>query len=1488
MAITKNRTRTTSNSPRIKIIKKGAEKRVYDDYIKDTIQSPKQEQNHTQNSNSFKLIPNNLNSDANSNSNSWNNRQDFSSDDGKTNNTPSFPIPNGVMQPENSPFQKMALPPDIKARMQYAETKVGGMVRQGVFMPVQHTKKTANSATANGMQQSNELRTLQNYGTITGAVAIDLLMNHANKTVLSDIRHGVIDSISIDAINDTHKILYDNQITWQKNFSLKTGKDIEELREGINLYAHKIGLGSLSNMSKEQIDSKILRIEEQIEKIKSGKVNITNPEELKKLYEQKQILETAGQINQTGKKYNVFRNNRRNIKHRIKRFVVEPVRQTEFYRGYSTVTQAKLAYTGLAKAVLLEGKGIWRINRIALGKSSALLQRMLMATGSRDLITTAQGIRSVTQGVGRIADLGERGVSTVLSTPKTIRKSVKTTSLYTKNRIKYASSKLKTTKQYKKVRRWARKSSVGKNIRKVKATTRGSLRFIKRTKPIKTISRGTGLIANKFRQIRQIFRSFMSVIKSLLLKATCAVGGLIVGTVIVSSTVIVMISAISTIGDAVSNSFDEFKTKTTMGQAYSALLKKEEEFNQAVSTLADKLTAPSDDVYKDKGITKYTNVNVHYIGADGKEMSWSGAIGNFDIDPNEVSDTIWKYMKRKGWNNIAIAGLLGNIQQESAFNIAAKENGRDDGSATVLGSGFGLCQWTNTGGNSHGRRYNLFQYATKKGKEVTSIELQLDFILYGEGSDSVTAREYGKKNFSSVAEATEYFCMKWERPNVAMAHLNDVRIPAAQNFYEHYTSNSEFADIDADLEHVGDNETDTSGDSEIAMANVSATNTSTIKGILSMAAIYIDQDFKKYGKDWTSTSLYKDYCAKLYDSSHIIGIDETPPTIYYCPAVSANETEPQYHVASTGCNNLKKAGSSEADYLSGNYGIYVTKEKDTYTNKRDKEVTYDKYTVEHSGPHGTVTYDAKDNEDYKEASETMKERGCKSFTSFVISRSSDSLIKTLVCKDPECMGHIDAEAYVFVSNIYDPSESNTSDDTSDNTTPTEDEGDAGESADNGNTAEETKTSSKDLDKSFENIEKTGQEYKYSMYVLDKYATAFDKPGSDYVYCTNPSCSHYKANNVAENDETATPIEITDGSIACPECGTILYAKKGRTGDQESVTAADETEKYSAEKAIMEDLTSHSIKIVEWWNNENWFTDQFTTKKTYFRLSNLEDSIDTLKTPESGEDKNVINSSNSNPYWFNSFTNSGERNVSFEKHGWDSDSIMRTRLLMASDWTELYGIKDFGYIQGSPMTNAQISQLIANNPSWESLCDDRKVIIANAILFNKEANRLNITYHQSTPIIRTMAQLQAAQSMTQVTNTDCANKHDGGRGFDCSSYIGFILYNSGLYGTARPSTSAIAGQIGSVFEVISAEEAKPGDIALSSSHVVLYMGGGKVSEAAGHGQKLADTFNHSKPSIMSGSYRFLRLKNIDENKHTINLTSLTGGTSSNSESENTEN
>ena len=75
--------------------------------------------------------------------------------------------------------------------------------------------------------------------------------------------------------------------------------------------------------------------------------------------------------------------------------------------------------------------------------------------------------------------------------------------------------------------------------------------------------------------------------------------------------------------------------------------------------------------------------------------------------------TIWNYLKGKGLSNEAVAGIMGNIQQESNF----------DPTSTNSSSGaFGIFQWLG------GRKTNLQKFAESQGKSATDLNVQLDFF----------------------------------------------------------------------------------------------------------------------------------------------------------------------------------------------------------------------------------------------------------------------------------------------------------------------------------------------------------------------------------------------------------------------------------------------------------------------------------------------------------------------------------------------------------------------------------------------------------------------------------------------------------------------------------------------------------------------------------------------------------------------------------------
>lgn len=76
-------------------------------------------------------------------------------------------------------------------------------------------------------------------------------------------------------------------------------------------------------------------------------------------------------------------------------------------------------------------------------------------------------------------------------------------------------------------------------------------------------------------------------------------------------------------------------------------------------------------------------------------------------------EIIEKYLRNKGLNDKAIAGVMGNIQQESNFSPTATN--RSSGA-------YGLFQWLG------GRKKGLQSYAKSVGKSAGNIYVQLDYF----------------------------------------------------------------------------------------------------------------------------------------------------------------------------------------------------------------------------------------------------------------------------------------------------------------------------------------------------------------------------------------------------------------------------------------------------------------------------------------------------------------------------------------------------------------------------------------------------------------------------------------------------------------------------------------------------------------------------------------------------------------------------------------
>lgn len=1344
--------------------------------------------------------------------------------------------------------------PYVNEKLQKGIENVGANIRSGLMAPVRQIQGDVEESLSNGNRKSKEYQYVKALGGLGADLVVGFSMSAQNERYMDLINKGKLDGIKVSTMENAHKILYDVRSTINPEFKFDSYADLNRLRTQIDMTSTKAGYGAISRRSPENlkrlsktIDGDIKALNEQINNLRTGRVipkdftgTSLSKEQINKKIEKltkqveykgatKKLINAASEISGSGKTGLKFATNKRNIKSATKRLVLAPMTDTEVFRGYQTLHQTRMAVTTIAKATFAQYKGMYKIARyggrllkrpglFVIRKVGVVAAHAAVATLGRERLvamansSVVSGTKQVVNAGAKVVNVGGKAINKVARAPGIVKSSISNGKVIISDRVRYGGKVV--------VRGAGRiigRTPVGKLAVKLGRTKVG--RGLKFGGKIigKTVS--FPVTATKFiaRQIRKIVGKIVSL-------AMGAIGGIIIFGLcasIIASAAITAISTMMMVVDAVSDKYEDFVANTTMGATYSKLLEKEREFNDAISDL---INEPIPSGYD--GIKQWTNYNIHYIGPDGKEMFGSsaysygttiGGVGGFDVVVNSTSDTIWTFLKKMGWNDYAIAGIMGNIMNECSMNPADGHNqaGRHD---------IGIVQWTGT-------RYTKFMnYANRNGGPY-DINTQLKYLIIEEGYKNVV-HTMGHSDWNDINGPTDYFIDNYEKyKNYKTDRLErQERRNAATTYYEYYTSRSNYADIEQDddlIASIGSGSS--SGDTTEMAANISSYSTSTIKGILSMAATYIDQDFSKYGSPVDGIfgdSIYKDYCAKLYDSTHIIGKDADPPQVYYCPAYSVEVSTDEPHVATESCNNKIPGGTSKDDWLNSGTGL---ERKFTLSITEDKDATYDKdgktkhYTatsVEETGPHGSVTctfyaHNAGAGDNAEEKRKELSDQGCKNIKSFLTWRDDSEIVYTYACACSLCKGHIDGNAYVFISNIYDPSS-----DTSSNN-----------SADNANDNDQTANTTKE---SYDNIENKDVETRFSMYALDKYATAFDSGNSSSNSiigtgtCTNVQCPGLTGTGTNE----VSVKETADGKYVCAICGSdvenVRKIKTSDPGDEASVTAADQTENRAAEKSIMETLTGKNIEIKDWWKNENWFSN-LTTTKTYFRLYSGEDSFDKLQKPATADEngfQNVVNKDNSTPYWFNAFTSKSGRNFEFEKHGWDDDSITRVRMLMAGDWLELYGIQDFGGVTGAPLTDEQLSQLINNTPEWTSLPSDRKAIVYTAQNFQENvAKRYNTRYVYG-------GGHGALKTIDNIGPGDT---------FDCSSYVCTILYNAGMYNGPCLDTTAFSKS--AYFQPISYSELKPGDILVKAGkHVVLYMGGNKISHASTSSKPLKDTYN----------------------------------------------
>lgn len=158
---------------------------------------------------------------------------------------------------------------------------------------------------------------------------------------------------------------------------------------------------------------------------------------------------------------------------------------------------------------------------------------------------------------------------------------------------------------------------------------------------------------------------------------------------------------------------------------------------------------------------------------------------------------IWQFLKGKGLNDFAVAGIMANLYAESAFiptnlqNSYEKKFGLNDAQYTaavdngtytnfdVDRGGYGLAQWTNAA-----RKRNLLAFAKSQGKSIGDLQMQLDF-LWKEMQEYTTMMPV-LWNAKSILEAAAIFMLKFERPANQTKENQERRGRLGQPFYDKF------------------------------------------------------------------------------------------------------------------------------------------------------------------------------------------------------------------------------------------------------------------------------------------------------------------------------------------------------------------------------------------------------------------------------------------------------------------------------------------------------------------------------------------------------------------------------------------------------------------------------------------------------------------------------------------------------------------------------
>lgn len=181
------------------------------------------------------------------------------------------------------------------------------------------------------------------------------------------------------------------------------------------------------------------------------------------------------------------------------------------------------------------------------------------------------------------------------------------------------------------------------------------------------------------------------------------------------------------------------------------------------------------------------------MGAHNSHLPLSEQVSINTGDSNPATwDTCHRFgggaVGAKGSSAYVVAAICGNFWQESGINPGIWQN-LNQSAFTDLLVGFGLGQWTNTEGDTHGRLYKLHEWLTNNGYADDDGVGQLNYLIHenvwystGEASAYKNLTEFLTSKSTDLAALTHAWNIGWEGIHDSSW---DARVQYAQNCYDY-------------------------------------------------------------------------------------------------------------------------------------------------------------------------------------------------------------------------------------------------------------------------------------------------------------------------------------------------------------------------------------------------------------------------------------------------------------------------------------------------------------------------------------------------------------------------------------------------------------------------------------------------------------------------------------------------------------------------------